>query len=118
MLLEEGEPTVGGLHIGVRLAVFPAGVLSPGQADVGCFSQGVLAGIDASYLDVESRAAVAGGDDDRSAGKLTKGFEYGATELLQGGDVHCGHIVVDAVLTGSFGLLEFREGEMLGEHYW
>ena len=97
MVLEVGEPTVGNLHIGVVLAVSPRGVVGFGQGNVGGFAQGVLAGIDASYLYIEGWAAVAGTDDDGSSGERSEGFEDGATELLKGGDVLCGDGVVYAV---------------------
>ena len=100
MVLEEGEPTVGGLHVGVGTAVLPTGVRGLGQEDVGCFTEGVLAGIDASYLDIEDIAAVAGADDDGLPGELAEGLEDGAAELLQGGDVLHGDGVVDAVGLG------------------
>ena len=100
VLLEEGEPTVGNVHVSVRLAVFPGGVWGLGQTDVGGFSQGVLAGIDASYTDVQGRAAVAGADDDGLAGELPERLEDDTAELLQGGDVLHWDGVVDAVLLG------------------
>lgn len=100
VLLEVGEPTVGSLHIGVVFAVSPRGVVGFGQGNVGGFAQGVLAGIDASYLYIEAWAAVAGTDDDRLSGERSEGFEDGATELLQGGDVLCGDGVVYAVGVG------------------
>ena len=100
VLLEVGEPTVGNLHIGVALPVCPRGVVGFGQGNVGGFAQGVLAGIDASNLDVEGWAAVAGTDDDGSSCERSEGFEDGATELLQGGDVLCGDGVVYAVGVG------------------
>ncbi len=100
VLLEEGEPTVGHVHVSVRLPVLPGGVWSLGQTDVGGFTQGVLTGIDASYPDVQGRAAIAGADDDGLAGKRTEGFEDDTAELLQGGDVLHGDGVVDAVLLG------------------
>ena len=100
VLLEVGEPTVGNLHIGVAFAVSPRGVVGFGQGNVGGFAQGVLAGIDASYLDVEGWAAVAGTDDDGLSGERSEGFEDGATELLQRGDVLCGDGVVYAVCVG------------------
>ena len=50
-----------------------------------------------SNLDVEGWAAVAGTDDDGLSGERSEGFEDGATELLQGGDVLCGDGVVYTV---------------------
>ena len=97
MVLEVGEPTVGDLHIGVVFAVCPRGVVGFGQGNVGGFAQGVLAGIDASYLYIEGWAAVAGTDDDGLSGERSEGFEDGATELLQGGDVLCWNGVVYTV---------------------
>ena len=82
-----------------ELGILPAGGLV-GQADVGRFTQGVLAGIDASYLHVEGIAAVAGADDHGSSGELPEGFEDGAAELLQGRDALQGDGVVDAVGPG------------------
>ena len=100
VLLEEGEPTVGHVHVGVGLPVLPGGVWGLGQTDVGGFSQGVLAGIDASYTDVQGRAAIARADEDGLAGELPERLEDGAAELLQGGDVLHGDGVVAAVLQG------------------
>ena len=54
MFLEEGEPKVAHFHVGMTEVVFPTGVVGLRQLDVGSFSEGVLAGIDASYTDVES----------------------------------------------------------------
>ena len=100
VLLEVGEPTVGNLHIGVALAVSPRGVVGFGQGNVGGFAKGVLAGIDASYLYIEGWAAVAGTDDNGLIGIRTQGFEDGATELFQGGDVLCWDGVVYTVGVG------------------
>lgn len=77
----------------------------------------MLAGIDASYTDVEGIATVAGGDDDGLSGELAEGFEDEAAELLQGGDVLQGDGVVDAVGLGYYGAFKFFEGKMLGEYY-
>ena len=38
MLLQEGEPTVGNVHVGVALVVVPSGIGCLGQADVGRLS--------------------------------------------------------------------------------
>ena len=97
MVLEEGEPMVGNLHVGVALSVHPRGVLGFGKVDVGCFAQGMLAGIDSSYLDVEGWGTITGTDDDGLSSEFSEGFEDGATELLQGGDVLHGDGVVYAV---------------------
>ena len=45
MLLEEVEPAVRRIHVGVTLMVFPGGVLRLRKTDVDRFTQGVLAGI-------------------------------------------------------------------------
>ena len=68
VFLEEGEPMVGYFHVGMALSVAPRCVLGLWKTDVGSFTQGVLAGIDASYLDVERTTAVAGTDDDGLSG--------------------------------------------------
>lgn len=69
--------------------------------DVSSFSQGMLACIHASYLDVELRTTVAGTDDDRLLCELTKRFQDGLTQLLQSWDVLRRYRVVDAVCFGS-----------------
>lgn len=112
VLPEEGDPAVGGFEVGVGTVVFPAGVGGLGKTDVGGFSEGVLAGIDASYTDVEGVGAVAAGDDDGLPGEGPQGFEDGAAELLEHWDVVHGDGVVDAVLFCCFGVFEFSEGEM------
>lgn len=101
MLLEEGEPMVGYFHVGMTLSVAPGGILGLGKTDIGCFTQGVLAGIDTSYLNVEGTATVAGTDDDGLSSKFTQGFEYGATKLLQRRDVLHRNSVVDTVLLSN-----------------
>lgn len=78
----------------------------------------MLAGIDASHLEVEGIATVAGGDDDGLSCKLSQGFQYGAAELLQCGDVVCGDGVVYAVGMGNGRVLEFLQGKVWGEHVW
>lgn len=65
--------------------------------DVGGFAEGVLAGVCASYLDVELVATVAAGDDDWFAEMLTQGFKDGLAELLQDGNVLRRAAVVDVV---------------------
>ena len=100
VFLEEGEPTDGHFHVGMTEVVFPTGVVGLRQLDVGSLSEGVLTGINASYTDVESRAAVAGADDDGLTGERSQGFEDGAAKLLQGGNVDRGDGVVDAVGLG------------------
>ena len=112
MLLEEGEPTMGHIHVGVTLVVFPRGVPGLGKADVGRFAQGVLAGINASYLDVERTASVAGTDDDGLAGICSQGLEDGTAELFQSGNVLHGNGVVDTMGGGYSRALEFFQAEM------
>lgn len=52
--------------------------------DVGCFTKGVLGGIDSSDFDVEGIAAVAGADDDWLACEGSEWFENFLAELLEG----------------------------------
>lgn len=78
----------------------------------------MLAGIDASHLEVEGIATVAGGDDDGLSCKLSQGFQYGAAELLQCGDALCGDGVVYAVGGGNGRALEFFHRKVFGEHLW
>jgi len=117
VLLEEGEPAAGRLHVGVPAVVAPGDVGGLGQADVGRFTEGVLAGIDASYLHVEGIAAIAGVDDHGASRELPEGFEDGAAELLQGRDALQGDGVVDAVDSGHGLVLEFFQREMLGKFH-
>lgn len=100
MLLEEVEPAVRNVHVGVTLVVFPRGILSLGKADVGRFAQGVLTGINTSHLDVERTASVAGTDVDGLSGILTQGLENGTAELFQCGNELHGNGVVDTMGLG------------------
>lgn len=72
----------------------------------------------ASHLEVEGIATVAGGDDDGLSCKLSQGFQYGAAELLQCGDALCGDGVVYAVGGGNGRALEFFHRKVFGEHLW
>lgn len=66
---EPVEPAVEDVHVGVGEVVVPVGVAGLGDEDVGCFTEGVLGGIDATDFDVELVAAVTGADDDWLTGK-------------------------------------------------
>lgn len=66
---EPVEPTVEDVHVGVGEVVVPVDVAGLGDEDVGCFTEGVLGGIDTTDFDVELVAAVATGDDDGLTGK-------------------------------------------------
>ena len=81
------EPAVEDFLVGMCLAITLCGVLRDGQADVAGFAKGVLGGIDASDLDVELRATVAGADNYRLARELAEGLEDLFAELLEGRDV-------------------------------
>ena len=65
--------------------------------DVGCFAKGVLAGINSSHTDVESRAMIAAGDNHWFSEMLAQGLEDGLAELLKNWDVLVRAAVVDAV---------------------
>ena len=78
VLLEEVEPSVAYLHIGMLLAILPRGIRGLGQADVGRLAQGVLASIHTPDLDVEGPTAVARADDDGHACKLPQRLQDGA----------------------------------------
>ena len=65
--------------------------------DVGCFAKGVLAGVCATYLDVELVAAVAAGDNHWFSEMLAQGFEDGLAELLEYRNVLVRAAVVDVV---------------------
>ena len=78
MLLEEVIPAVSNLHIGMLLAILPRGVWGLGQADIGRFAQGVLAGIHAPDLHVEGPTAVSRADDDGHTCKLPQRLKDGA----------------------------------------
>ena len=49
--------------------VIPSRVRGLGDLDVGRFAQCVLAGVRATYLDIQGDAAVAGGDDEGDLGR-------------------------------------------------
>ena len=112
VVLQEVEPAVGNVHVGVRTVVLPVGVGGLGQADVGRFSEGVLGGIDASYLDVEQVASVTAGDNDRLPGKGSEGFENLFAQLLEGRDVLRWNAVVNAVGLGGGTPLKLCESEV------
>ena len=91
------EPAVEDVFVGVGFAIAPLGVRSLGNLDVGCFTKGVLKGIDSSDFDVESVTAVAGTDDDRLTCEGSEGFENFLAKLLEGWDELCRTGVVDVV---------------------
>ena len=66
VVLQEVEPAVGDVHVGVVEVVIPIGVGSLGKLYVGGFTEGVLTGVGATDFDVQLVTAVAGGDDDGS----------------------------------------------------
>ena len=83
---DPGEPSVEDVGVGEALALLAREVIL-GNAYVAGFSKGVLGGIDASNLDVELWATVAGADDDGLARELAEGFENLFAQLLEGRDV-------------------------------
>ena len=101
VVLQEIKPAVGNGHVGMREVVTPINIRGSGQADVAGFAKGVLGGIDASNLEVELWASVAGADDNRLARELPEGFEDFFAELLEGRDVLRWNAIVDAKLGGS-----------------
>ena len=68
-----------------------------GRDDVGCFAKSVLAGVCATYLDVELVAAVAAADDHWFSEMLAQGFKDGFAELLEYRNVLVRAAVVDVV---------------------
>lgn len=84
--LEPREPTFGKFLVGVSLVVIPIGIGGLGDVDVGCFTYCVLAGVCATYFDVELVAAVDATDDDRLTCKGAQGFKDGLAELLKNRD--------------------------------
>ena len=83
---DPGEPSVEDVGVGEALALLAREVIQ-GNVDVAGFAKGVLGGIDASYLDVELWATVAGADNDRLAREGSEGFEDLFAQLLEGRDV-------------------------------
>ena len=77
------EPAVEDVFVGMGLAIAPFGVRCLGDLDVGCFTKGVLRGIDSSDFDVEGVAAVAGTDDDRLACEGSEWLENFLAKLLE-----------------------------------
>lgn len=112
MVLQEIEPAVGNVHVGMREVVSPVGVGGAGQTDVGGFAQGVLRGIDTSHLDVEQTASVTAGDNDRLPSKGSEGFENLFAQLLQGRDVPRWNAVVNAKGLGGGTPLKLCESEV------
>ena len=112
VLLQEIKPAVGNGHVGMREVVTPINIRGSGQADVAGFAKGVLGGIDASNLEVELRASVAAGDDNRLLCEGSEGFEDLFAELLQSWDVLRGYAIVNAIGGCGCRALEFCENEM------
>ena len=89
------EPAVEDFLVGMCLAITLCGVLRDGQADVAGFTKGVLGGIDASDLDVELWATVAGADYNRLLSELAEGFEDVLAKDFQIADDFLRRCVVD-----------------------
>lgn len=81
---QELKPTVEDVLVGMGFVILPIGVSRFGDLDVSCLTQSVLAGVCATYLNVEGIASVATSNDDRLVGECSEGFETLFAELLQG----------------------------------
>lgn len=86
VVLKEGEPASGNIHVSMGLVVPPIGVGGLGDVDVCGFSHGVLAGVHSTCLQVQYWATIAAADDDGLVGKLAEWLKANLAKLLQTGD--------------------------------